>query len=111
MKIVPSFLVTAFLVGTATFASAKPVRVADGDKPTKHERMVARFDKIDADDDGMISRAEFTAHHKERMQNRKERKADKAEKKADRKADKAQKRQAKKQLRRAKLRTKAAKAA
>jgi hypothetical protein len=65
MKILPSFLVTAFLVGTVSLAAAKPVRPSNDNKPTKHERLVARFDRIDTDDDGMISRAEFIAFRKD----------------------------------------------
>lgn len=91
MKILPSFLVTAFLVGTATLASAKPVRDADKADLTPAERIAARFDRIDTDNDGSISRAEFRAHHKARMDKMKERKADKAKQKNGQKQKKNKK--------------------
>src|SRR5690348_7208046 len=79
MKILKSFLVTAFLLSTATLASAKPVRPADnnGDgEVTRRERAVERFERMDTNDDGMISKDEFMTHHKERMDKMRDRKDD-----------------------------------
>lgn len=79
MKILPSFLVTTFLVGAATLASAKPVRPTDNngdDKISHRERALARFEKIDANDDGVISKDEFLAHAKDRKEHLKDRKQD-----------------------------------
>ena len=107
MKILPSFLVSTFLVGAATLASAKPVRPVDAAEHVKMietydtnkdgklddaekdarraSRIATRFDRLDSNDDGVISRDEFVAGAVERREHRK---AEKAEKKAEKKADK-----------------------
>jgi hypothetical protein len=98
MKILPSFLVTTFLVGAATLASAKPVRIApervqmletydinkDGkldasEKDARRtDRINVRFDRLDSNDDGLISKDEFIAGADQREEHRKAEKADKA---------------------------------
>ncbi len=83
MKILSSFLATTFLLGAATFASAKPIKpnpeaeahrakmieqydankdgkLDDAEKSVRRsDRIATRFDRLDTNDDGSISRAEF----------------------------------------------------
>ena len=105
MKILSSLLVTTFLVGAATLASAKPVRVPDNADRVKMietydvnkdgkldatekdarraSRIATRFDRLDTNDDGLISRDEFIAGADQREEHRQ---AEKAEHQADKAA-------------------------
>ena len=128
MKILPSFLVTTLLVGAATLASAKPVRIApervqmletyDANKDGKldatekdarrADRINVRFDRLDSNDDGLISKDEFIAGADQREEHRK---AEKAESEKASKADKAKHPNKGKHIKRGRLSPKKAKPA
>jgi len=100
MKILPSFLASLFLVGAATLASADTGRKG-GDERTPEERAALRFDRIDTNSDGVISRDEFVAAHLERMNHRKDHKDHKGAKDAQETKDAKAARKAKKAARKA----------